>query len=347
MECVWQVVEDPWLKKKPAIIDALVAVVEPETAGDPMSEQLWTRTSLTQIQESLESKGFALSTPTIAAILVYLGYSPKANQKRLEGASHPDRDLQFRYIKQVVDAFTLAGLPIISVDTKKKELIGNFKNAGQCWSKEAISVNVHDFPQDAQGKAVPYGIYLPHSKEGVVYIGNSADTSEFAVDCIKTWWSTQGRLAYPTAEELLIVADSGGSNSCRYHLWKDQLQEKMGNELGLKVTVCHYPTGCSKWNPIEHRLFGPISVNWAGEPLQSFEKMMALINRTKTEAGLKVKAVLMDGVYKTGIKVSEAAIEALHIMHHLICPLWNYTIAPVGADKIESKALANIGDLFF
>jgi hypothetical protein len=325
----------------------LQAAVEPETAGDPMSSQVWTRRSLQHLSDTLKAQGIPISPPTVAAILCFWGYSLKANQKQLEGSSSPLRDEQFNYIQKAIAAFTAAGMPVISVDTKKKELIGNFKNNGRSWTMEATEVNIHDFPQDALGRAAPYGIYLPNLNEGYVYVGNSADTSQFAVHCIASWYMTEGCTLFPGTKELLILADSGGSNSCRYHLWKDQLQQELSNHLGLKVTVCHYPTGCSKWNPIEHRLFGPISINWAGEPLLTFEKMLALIRGATNHTGLKVKAFLMEGVYKTGIKVAEEAIAALNIFRHAICPLWNYTIAPAGAPSAQSDVLASLGNLLF
>lgn len=312
-----------------------------------MSTQIWARSSLPQLSRRLHTQGITISPPTVGALLRHLGYSLKVNQKRLEGVSHPDRDLQFGYIEDTINAFTLSGLPIISVDAKKKELIGDFKNAGQCWSRKATAVNVHDFPQDAQGRAVPYGIYLPNRKEGFVYMGNSADTSEFAVDCIKRWWIEDGSSLYPGATELLILADSGGSNSCRYHLWKDQLQQKLSNELSLRVTVCHYPTSCSKWNPIEHRLFGPISINWAAEPLQTFAKMLGLIRDTTNRAGLIIKAFMMEGVYQKGMKVSDEAKAALNIVRHVVCPQWNYTIAPNTFPYPKINAQACIGNLLF
>ena len=307
-----------------------------------MGENRWFRSSLTQIKKALEQEGITLSTSTIGTKLHLLKYSPRFNEKSLEGSRHPDRDLQFCYIRKVAGVFSLKGLPIISVDTKNKELLGQFKNGGQSWCKDPISANIHDFPSQSLGRAVPYGIYDLNTNEGFVFTGNSADTPEFSVDCIKTWWCTFGCKAYPNANKLLILADSGGSNNCNYHLWKDQVQEKLANELGLKVTICHYPTGCSKWNPIEHRLFGPISVRWKGEPLETFEKMIALINSTTNKAGLKVRALLKDGVYKTGIKVSEAAIAALKIARHRICPKWNYTIRPARPKNLESYAAANI-----
>jgi len=214
------------------------------------------------------------------------------------------------------------------VDTKKKELIGNFKNAGQTWCQEPEAVNDHDFEQDALGKAVPYGIYDLQHNQGYVYVGKSADTPQFAVEMIARWWTTDGKALYPNADKILILADAGGSNGCRPRLWKQQLQELLADRLGLEVTVCHYPTGTSKWNPIEHRLFGPISINWAGKPLRSFEFLLACIRGTVTDTGLQVKACLVEDVYQKGIQVTKAVMETLHIHWHDVCPRWNYTIKP-------------------
>jgi hypothetical protein len=339
--------DDPSLKKNLDLVDALVNVVEPETAGDPMSEQKWTRSSLSHITQRLEAEGHAVSAPTVGALLLMLGYSMKVNQKRLEGDSHPERDLQFNLIQAHRDAFTAAGLPVISVDTKKKELIGDFKNAGQSWTQKPTEVNLHDFPQDALGRAVPYGIYDLNRKQGAVYIGASADTSEFAVDCIHTWWRTLGQVAYPHAKEILLLADGGGSNNCRYSLWRQQLQEKLSEGCGLKVTLCHYPPGCSKWNPIEHRLFGPISINWAGEPLRTFETMLRFIRGTTNKAGLSVQAFLNHQVYETGIKIAKEVLENINIIRHSVCPLWNYSILPSGLSLSDFPATANIGKLLF
>jgi hypothetical protein len=257
-----------------------------------------------------------------------MGYSLKANVKRLSGSSHPDRDRQFQYIAVQKAIFQQAGLPIISVDTKKKELIGNFKNPGQEWCRDARAVNDHDFEQDALGKAVPYGIYDLMHNHGYVYVGQSADTPQFAVEVIVSWWREFGQELFPNADKILILADAGGSNGCRPRLWKQQLQEQLADQLGLEVTVCHYPTGASKWNPIEHRLFGPISLNWAGKPLETFEFMLACIRGTDTDTGLQVNAFLVEKVYEKGIKVAKEVMQALHIEWHSVCPRWNYTIKP-------------------
>ena len=293
-----------------------------------MSEQKWQRSSLRHLMDELEQIGHWISHTTIARLLKEMGYSLKANVKRLSGSNHPDRDRQFQYIAAQKAGFQQAGLPIISVDTKKKELIGNFKNAGQEWCRDARAVNDHDFEQDALGKAVPYGIYDLMHNHGYVYVGQSADTPQFAVEVIVSWWREFGQELFPNADKILILADAGGSNGCRPRLWKQQLQEQLADQLGLEVTVCHYPTGASKWNPIEHRLFGPISLNWAGKPLETFEFMLACIRGTDTDTGLQVNAFLVEKVYEKGIKIAEEVMQALHIEWHSICPQWNYTIKP-------------------
>ena len=224
--------------------------------------------------------------------------------------------------------YLAAGRPVISVDTKKKELIGNFKNAGRVWCQKAEAVNDHDFDQDALGKAVPYGIYDLAHHLGYVYVGMSADTPEFAVAMITRWWLTEGYRLYPGQTQLLILADAGGSNGCRPRLWKQQIQEQLADSLGLEVTICHYPTGASKWNPVEHRLFGPISINWAGKPLRTFEMMLAYIRGTVTETDLQVKAFLVEQGFEKGIKVTKEEFQTLQIQSHEICPRWNYTIRP-------------------
>jgi hypothetical protein len=304
-------------------------LVAPETAGDPMSEQKWVRSSLRQLSTRLKQAGHAASPPTVGRLLEKLGYALHVNAKKLEAsAAHSDRNEQFEYIATQRQTFAAAGLPVISVDTKKKELIGNFKNAGQAWGQEAEAVNVHDFLNDAVGRAVPYGIYdLTHNR-GTVYVGTSADTPQFAVDAIASWWESSGRLAFPQADHLLILADAGGSNGCRPRLWKQQLQYQVSDRFGLKVTVCHYPTGCSKWNPIEHRLFSHISLNWAGKPLRSWEIMLAYLRGTTTSTGLEVQALLWQSVYATGQSVSDTDMQTLNLERHLVCPNWNYTIRP-------------------
>ena len=293
-----------------------------------MSEQKWQRSSLRHLMDELSRLGYWVSHTTIGRLLKQMDYSLKANAKRLSGSNHPDRDQQFRYITSQKQAYLTLGLPTISVDVKKKELIGNFKNPGQEWCLEATAVNDHDFETSALGKAVPYGIYdLAHNR-GYVYVGKSADTPQFAVGMIVRWWIGVGKKLFPTADKILILADAGGSNGCRPRLWKLQLQEQLADLLGLEVTVCHYPTGTSKWNPIEHRLFGPISTNWAGKPLRTFEFMLACIRGTKTDTGLQVEAFLVEQVYEKGIKVTKDVMETLQIIWHDTCPRWNYTIKP-------------------
>ena len=293
-----------------------------------MSEQKWCRSSLRQLADELSQAGHWVSHTTVERLLKDMDYSLKANVKRLAGADHPDRDRQFRYIDEQKQAFLAAGMAVISVDTKKKELIGNFKNAGRTWCQEAEAVNDHDFDQDALGKAVPYGIYDLKHNLGYVYVGQSADTAQFAVEMIGRWWSNEGQRLYPNATQILILADAGGSNGCRPRLWKQQIQEQLADRLGLEVTICHYPTGASKWNPIEHRLFGPISINWAGKPLRTFEFVLACIRGTKTVTGLQVKAFLVEQTYEKGIQITKKVMETLHIEWHAVCPRWNYTIKP-------------------
>jgi hypothetical protein len=278
-------------------------------------------------------------------------YALRVNAKQQEaGAQHPERDTQFRHIERQNQTFRTAGAPIISVDTKNKELIGNFKNAGQAWRREAEAVNAHDFLSEALGRAVPYGIYDVQRNEGVVYVGQSADTAEFAVEALRRWWHEHGRQTYPKANQLLILADAGGSNGCRPRLWKAQVQSQLSDALGLTVTVCHYPTGCSKWNPIEHRLFSQISLHWAGEPLRSFETMLGLIRGTSTRTSLSVSAHLLDGVFQKGTKVTDAVMQTLNMTRHTICPQWNYTFRPraglvtlpqIGRLRLRSKFLTS------
>lgn len=293
-----------------------------------MSEQKWQRSSLRRLSVRLTENGHPVSHTTVGRLLKEMKYSLRANVKRFAGASHPDRDRQFEHIEEQKQAFLAAGLPVISVDSKKKELIGNFKNAGRAWCQQAEEVNDHDFERDALGKAVPYGIYDLNHNLGYVYVGTSAETPHFAVDVIAEWWRTAGRASFPAANKILILADAGGSNGCRPRLWKVQLQEQLADQLGLEVTVCHYPAGASKWNPIEHRLFGPISVNWAGKPLRTFATLLAYVRGTVTEAGLRVEASLVDQVYEKGVKVSKEAMQSLNIQFAETCPRWNYTIKP-------------------
>lgn len=293
-----------------------------------MSEKKWIRSSLQHLSKALTNAGYPIGRMTVRRLLKKLGYSLKANRKELSGPPHPDRDRQFRYIERVKQLFLANGHAVISVDSKKKELIGNFKNSGQMWCQQAEEVSVHDFRQDAVGRAVPYGVYDLLHNEGYVYVGNSADTSEFAVDAICRWWKDEDRTSFPDESKLLILSDAGGSDGCRFRLWKKLLQEKLADRLGIAVMVCHYPTGHSKWNPIEHRLFSYISINWAGKPLRSFETMLGYIRGTTTEAGLRVKAFLVDRVYEKGLKVSQQEMKNLNLQRRRICPTWNYVIKP-------------------
>jgi hypothetical protein len=267
------------------------------------------------------------SPPTVARLLELLDYSRKVNHKAL-ALSSPHRNEQFEYLEAQKQAFVERGSPVIYVDSKKRELIGLFKNAGAAWCRDPHRVNVYDFRSLADGIAIPYGIYDPHYNEGFVYVGTSADTAEFAVDAIIWWWQTYGQAHYSHAMDLLILADGGGSNGYRPRLWKYTLQQQLVNPTGLTVTVCHYPTGASKWNWVEHRLFSPVSENWAGEPLDSYATLLGFLNATTTEQGLVVRAVLTETKYQTKIKISNQQMAALNLTKHETLPQWNYTIHP-------------------
>ncbi len=291
-----------------------------------MTERKWVRSSLRHLGGLLRGRGVALCRGTVGRLLKGLGFSLRANEKRLTGPPHPDRDRQFGYIQRTKRRFLKAGLPVISVDAKKKELVGDFKNAGRAWRKEPDPVNAHDFRQDASHRAAPYGVYdLTHNR-GYVAVGTSADTAEFAVDAIASWWEEHGSASFPGADKILILADAGGSNSCRNRLWKLRLQEHLVDRLGLCVTVCHYPSGASKWNPVEHRLFGPISVNWAGKPLRCLRTLLGYIRGTVTATGLEVAAKLLERTYLTKIKVTKREMEGVRLIRHKVCPNWNYTL---------------------
>jgi len=293
-----------------------------------MSDKKWLRSSLRHLSERLKTSGHGVCPKTVGRLLKTMDYSLKANVKRQAGAQHPDRNTQFEYIEAQKQLFLSKGWPIISIDAKKKELIGNFKNAGQRWCLEAECVNYHDFKSAALGRAVPYGIYVLNHNRGYVYVGKSADTAEFAVDVLMRWWQEIGQYEFPDAPHILILCDGGGSNGYRLRLWKVQLQEQLADLLKLNVTVCHFPTGASKWNPIEHRLFGPISINWAGQPLRTFETMLACIRGTTTQSGLMVSAFLVEQVYTKGRKIAQDAMLNLNLERHVTCPNWNYTIRP-------------------
>jgi len=291
----------------------------------------WVRFSLRPLCREMTKLGCHVSPMTVRRLLKENDYSLRANVKSKEpGSNHPERNTQFEYIEQTKQKFQKEGLPIISIDTKKKELIGNFKNAGCIWGKEAEKVNGHDFPSQSDGRATPYGIYDISRNCGTVCVGKSADTPEFAVDAIAQWWEMEGTVAYPEADQLLILADAGGSNGARPRMWKKQLQIQLANRLGLTITVCHYPTGCSKYNPIEHKLFSFISNNWAGKPLRAFETVLNYLRGTTTTTGLKVKAYLNEKIYEKGLKVTNAEMKALNLEPSKVCPQWNYTIRPLG-----------------
>ncbi len=313
----------------PQIKRVLGRLVEASTAGDPMSYLLWTNKSTRALADELERQGYTVSHVTVARCLRELGYSLQANVKTIEGKQHPDRDAQFRYLNDQVRRFVRRHEPVVSVDTKKKELIGNFDNRGRRWQPEGDpeAVNDHDFPAQGGGKAIPYGTYDVTRDEAVVNVGITHETAEFAVESIRRWWQLLGRKAYPQAQSLLICADAGGSNGTRLRAWKVHLQA-LANRLGMAVTVCHYPPGTSKWNKVEHRLFSFISMNWRGRPLLSYEAVVNLIGGTTTKSGLRVKALLDTREYEPGQKITDEEMRALQLNPHKFHGDWNYTFQP-------------------
>jgi hypothetical protein len=314
--------------KNPSVKTALDRLLAYEIAGDPMTEQRWVRSSPRQLSKKLKEDGYQISARTVNRLLRKQGFSLRGNKRKEFRPECSVRGEQFQYIALQRQSFSAAGLPIVSVDTKKKELIGNFMSNGKAWCKEAAEVHAHDFPSLAVCRAVPYGIYDVTKNEGYVFVGTSADTPEFAVDALVRWWEYGGCVAYSGAAQLLILADGGGCNGDRSRAWKQQLQEKLSDQLGLTVTVCHYPPGCSKWNPIEHRLFSYISLNWAGRPLRTLEMMLGYIQGTTTAKGLSVGAFKQEGIYKKGQKVTKENMDRLNLQPHSLCPEWNYTISP-------------------
>ena len=293
-----------------------------------MTERKWIRKTLRWMKKKLRKKGIKASISTIRKTLKKQGISLKKNLKYTGTQNHPMRDVQFRYLNWLKHLGLCLGTPIISVDAKKKELIGNFKNEGKSWRKEAYKVLDHDFPSLADGKLIPFGIYDLKNNKGHVYCGTTLETSEFAVDCICSWWEEYGRYAYQNKSELLIICDSGGSNGYRRRMWKWAFQTKLADRLGLTVFVCHYPSGASKYNPIEHNLFSFITKNWAGEPLISYNKALSFITTTKTENGLVVSASLNKKEYEKGLIVSNEQMNSLSIKRARICPQWNYYLRP-------------------
>jgi hypothetical protein len=305
---------------------ALDRLLEDATAGDPITGLKWTRKTLAALTRHLQKK-FQVGHTTVARLLELKGYGLCGNRKRLSPRQDPQRDQQFRYIARLCRRFARANLPGISVDTKKKELIGAFKNPGRTWRREPLDVFETDFPQDAAGKAIPYGIYDLGRNEGYVVIGTSHETPAFAVAAIRSWWLELGRHHYRGKHELLIQADSGGANGNRCWLWKWSLQQ-LADEFQLTITVTHYPTGASKWNRIEHRLFCHISSNWVGQPLISFETMLKFIRTTKTETGLRCWARLDRTRYETGLKITPEQKQQINLHPHRTLPKYNYTIRP-------------------
>ena len=284
--------------------------------------------SLRTIASRLRAQAHRIGRTTVGRLLRKLGFGLVANRKSLTGAVHPDRNRQFDYIRRVRQQFLQAGYPVISVDTKNKELIGNFANQGRTWRQAPEQVNLHDFPGDALGRAVPYGIYDIVHNQGYVYLGNSYDTPEFAAHAIAQWWADPARPRFAREDKLLILCDAGGSNNCRSWLWKAELQRQCADRFGISILVCHYPTGASKYNPIEYRLFSQITRNWAGKPLRSFDTMRNYIRSTTTTTGLTVKAFLVDRAFQKGRKLSKEQRQTIQLTRRPICPTWNYMIAP-------------------
>jgi hypothetical protein len=313
----------------PTLLVDLKRLIEPVTRGDPMRPLLWTARSLRHLADALAKKGHQVCPTVVGNLLHDMGYSLQANNKTREGSKHIDRDAQFEYINTQAGAFLAADEPVISVDTKKKELVGNFKNNGQEWHRKGApeAVNVHDFIDPKLSRAVPYGVYDINNNVGWVSVGTDHDTACFAVNAIRRWWRAMGKKRHRSAKRLMITADGGGSNGYRVRLWKVELQ-KLADELKLPVTVCHLPPGTSKWNKIEHRLFSFITINWRGKPLRSYRTIIQLIAATTTKAGLKVRAELDESKYPKGVKVSDAQLAAVNLSRHSFHGDWNYTIAP-------------------
>jgi hypothetical protein len=316
-------------EKDPELEAALDALVDPDSRGDPMSPLRWTCKSTGQLALALTRGGHPVSPETVGKMLHEAGYSLQANRKTTEGAQHPDRDAQFRYLNEQARQFRDAGLPVVSVDAKKKELIGEFKNVGREWEPkgEPVPVQVHDFIVPELGKAIPYGVYDQERNVGWVNVGQDHDTASFAVESVRRWWEGDGAQAYPDADQLLISCDCGGSNGYRVRAWKHELS-RFARESGLAITVCHLPPGTSKWNKIEHRLFSHISMNWRGRPLTSHEVVVNLIAATTTSHGLKVHAQLDPRRYPKGLVISDEEMGEIDLLPHAFHPEWNYTIAP-------------------
>lgn len=310
------------------MIARITELMEGDTAGDPVTGVKWTRRTTEKIALELQGLGIDVCPNTVARLLKELGFRLRVNEKTLTRRADPARDAQFAYIGSQREAFAAKGLPVVSVDAKHRELVGNFANRGRAWSKEAVAVNTYDFPSDAEGVAIPYGVYDVAANRGSVFVGTSHNTPRFAADSIARWWVYDGRHRYPDATELLVLADSGGSNGARARAWKHALQHRLCDRHRVTVTVCHYPTGASKYNPVEHRLFSEISKNWAGRPLDSYETILNYISTTKTTTGLAVKAYLVTTDYPTGVKITNQEMRALQLRLHDTQPARNYTLSP-------------------
>jgi len=322
----------PLTQQDPTLLSDLDALVDPVTRGDPQSPLRWTCKSTAQLAAELRRQGHQVSERKVAYLLREQKYSLQANRKTQEGASHPDRERQFQQINASTQAFQQRGQPVVSVDTKKKELVGPFKNGGREWQPSGApqAVNVHDFPDPELGKAIPYGVYDVTANAGWVSVGMDHDTAQFAVESLSNWWRQMGREAYPDARELLVMADGGGSNGARLRLWKMALQ-RLADETDLRITVCHFPPGTSKWNKIEHRMFCHITRNWRGRPLVSHEVIVNLIGSTTTATGLTIRADLDSNLYPTGIRVTDEEMATVRIQKADFHGDWNYTVIPHGA----------------
>jgi hypothetical protein len=313
------------------VIDKIRRLMVHDTAGDPVTGLRWTRKTTEKVSQELKKNlGITVSPKTVGRLLKGMKYSLRVNHKAICHTKNPDRNRQFLKIQRTRVTFERDGLPIVSVDTKKKEQIGQFRNAGRVWTQEAILVNDHDFRKDAVGIGVPYGLFDPVANRGHVVVGTSRDTADFAVDALVYWWKHDGGRRYSGAKRLLILADNGGGNGARNRAWKHRLQTRLVDPFALSVTGCHYPPGASMWNPIEHRLFSEVTKNWAGQPLSSYETILKFIRTTKTKTGLRTRATLMRGDYPTGVgvKIPDSEMAKLRLRRHAVLPEWNYTLSP-------------------
>ena len=316
-------------QSQPGIQSAIAKLVSPSTRGDPMGPLLWTCKSTRVLADELGRLGFTITAPTVGKVLNAAGYSLQSNRKTREGDDHPDRNAQFEYINRRAVALQRTGQPVVSVDTKKKEILGNKKNAGQTWrpSRQPLEVDTHDFPDSTKGKAVPYGVYDVTTNEAVINVGVNHDTAQFAVASIRLWWTRLGKRRHPNSKRLLITADSGGSNGSRNRLWKYELQ-RLADSTGLELEVCHFPPGTSKWNKIEHRVFCHITRNWRGRPLETYQIIVQLIGATKTTAGLEVHAYLDEHKYEKGRKITDTQLASINLEPSRFHGDWNYLIRP-------------------